>query len=172
MTVPLIQAKYEEKAILAALKKNYSAISQVFDRYYLYTGIRLLPSNLANKDEIKSVLFKYMNSIKDCNTDNCVTASSFSDVYKTYNGNNANGYRFNDGQFILSDGSMIFIEGNYTYISVDVKGYKKKPNRLGKDLFTFLLLNNGKLLPMGAVGTSLTMKTNIVLKLHQPGGTV
>jgi len=39
-------------------------------------------------------------------------------------------------------------------ISVDVNGPNKKPNRWGHDLFTFQVMDNGKLLPMGAEGTA------------------
>lgn len=39
---------------------------------------------------------------------------------------------------------------NRILISVDVNGYSKKPNRLGKDLFMFQVSDTGKLLPMGA----------------------
>jgi len=40
------------------------------------------------------------------------------------------------------------------FISVDVNGHNKKPNRWGHDLFTFQVMDNGKLLPMGAEGTA------------------
>ena len=43
--------------------------------------------------------------------------------------------------------------GANIYISVDVNGYKKAPNRLGQDLFMFQLGNEGELLPMGAPNT-------------------
>ena len=76
------------------------------------------------------------------------------------NYNNTNGFRNNlldDDQFILMDGSMIFIEcGNdrtHLYITVDVNGFKKRPNRVGHDLFMFQIDKKGKLLPMGAPGT-------------------
>lgn len=38
-------------------------------------------------------------------------------------------------------------------ISVDVNGIYKKPNRWGHDLFTFQIMNDVKLLPMGSDGT-------------------
>lgn len=39
-------------------------------------------------------------------------------------------------------------------ISIDVNGMNKGPNLYGRDLFTFEITNEGKLLPSGAVGTS------------------
>ena len=45
------------------------------------------------------------------------------------------------------------------YISVDVNGYLKNPNRLGRDLFIFELDSKGRLLPMGAPGTKYYSET-------------
>ena len=69
---------------------------------------------------------------------------------------------FDDGQFVLSDGSLILIENptglERVYITVDVNGYLKNPNRWGHDLFTFQLMNDGRILPMGAPDTTFTDK--------------
>lgn len=56
------------------------------------------------------------------------------------------------------DGSLILIEYSTSLIIVDVNGYLKNPNRWGYDLFTFQLMNDGRLLPMGAPGTEYTDK--------------
>ena len=51
--------------------------------------------------------------------------------------------RFDDGQFVLNDSSLVLLENDDTnkqygiYISVDVNGYNKRPNKLGIDLFMF-----------------------------------
>lgn len=92
-----------------------------------------------------------------------------STTYKTYNGVSlmelAN---FDDGQFVMSDGMLVLIENRQVpklYISVDVNGFNKKPNRLGQDLFMFQINEKGALLPMGAEGTDYyTKPTNIVLQ--------
>ena len=39
---------------------------------------------------------------------------------------------------------------------LDVNGYLKRPNKWGHDLFTFQLMEDGRLLPMGANGTTYT----------------
>ena len=46
------------------------------------------------------------------------------------------------------------------YISVDVNGYQKKPNRLGQDLFMFQIDDKGALRPMGAEGTDYYSDTD------------
>ena len=67
---------------------------------------------------------------------------------------------FDDGQILLPDGSLILIENNGSsgriFITVDINGVNKKPNIWGRDLFTFEITSKGKLLPMGAEGTSYT----------------
>ena len=42
------------------------------------------------------------------------------------------------------------------FISVDVNGVGKEPNAWGHDLFTFQVTDDGRLLPMGALGTRYT----------------
>lgn len=37
----------------------------------------------------------------------------------------------------------------YAYITVDVNGRNKKPNRWGHDLFTFHLTDDGRIVPAG-----------------------
>ena len=60
----------------------------------------------------------------------------------------------------MPDGSLILIENNgfsgRIFITVDINGVNKKPNIWGRDLFTFEITSKGKLLPMGAEGTSYT----------------
>ena len=43
-------------------------------------------------------------------------------------------------------------KGSVPIYTVDINGHKK-PNKWGHDLFTFQLMDNGKLTPMGAKGT-------------------
>lgn len=64
--------------------------------------------------------------------------------------------RFDDGQVFINGGMLILVENasDYISISVDVNGHNKKPNRWGHDVFSFEVLENGKLLPMGAPGTT------------------
>ena len=46
------------------------------------------------------------------------------------------------------------------WISVDVNGFNKKPNRFGQDLFMFQIDDKGKLLPMGTMGTTFYSATD------------
>lgn len=77
-------------------------------------------------------------------------------TYKTYNKKSSLFFNlFDDGQFVLPDGALILInDSGPMLISIDVNGMNKGPNLYGRDLFTFEITNEGKLLPSGAVGTS------------------
>ena len=58
----------------------------------------------------------------------------------------------------MNDGMTVFIRNSTfsngaLFISVDVNGYKKKPNKAGHDLFMFQINNKGNLVPMGTANT-------------------
>jgi prepilin-type N-terminal cleavage/methylation domain-containing protein len=153
ITVPTLIQKYQDQALKSALKKNYSVLKSALDKYQVEHGERLLASEIGTH-ELKSKIVPYLNVSKDCQWNNCFNVNV--NIHKTYNGNAINTGFFDDGQFILNDGTLVAIENptltTGKFISVDVNG-TKKPNRLGKDLFVFLLTNNGELLPQGAKGT-------------------
>ena len=150
----------------AAFKKNYSAISQALNMYQAETGERLTPETVG-VHQLKPILMKYMKVIQDCgwgytnNDKSCIPnyndPDKNSQIYKNFNGTNTIYLNaFDDGQFVLNDGSLILLEntGYNLFISVDVNGYLKNPNRLGQDLFMFQIDNKGNLLPMGAKETN------------------
>ena len=135
--------------------------------YQAEYGNRISAGDIKN-EQLKSILMKYMHVVKDCgygfsDADKACIKNygngnqNNSTYYKNYNGTQSvdNGL-FDEGQFILSDGSLILLQNSaqshILYISVDVNGFNKKPNRLGHDLFMFQISDEGKLLPAGAEG--------------------
>ena len=176
MTLPTLINNSRNRELEAALKKNYSAIQQAFDMYQAKNGERLLPKNIGY-NKLKGVIMPYFKVIKDCGAGHEAVSSdpecgmiNSSNInnrksnYKNYNGAILDPALFDDGQFILSDGSIIFIENMAdasfaVYISVDVNG-AIRPNQYGHDLFTFQLMNDGKILPMGSQETNYTDKNN------------
>jgi Tfp pilus assembly protein PilE len=168
ITVPTLIQKYQDQALKSALKKNYSVLKSALDKYQVEHGERLLTTDIEARS-LKKILKKYLNVMYDCGMGAgdgetaCIPnlgadSEKTSKVYLTYNGKTLSLVHFDDGQFVLNDGSLILIENGGSsspkYISVDVNGFSKKPNRLGKDLFMFQLMDNGELLPMGAKGTT------------------
>lgn len=163
MTLPSVINNSRNKQLEAGLKRSYSVIGQALDMHQAQSGERATPGNIET-NELKTILMKYLQVIEDCGfgaqdvNSACIPNTNSSGLpgkYKTYNGQKyINMNIFDDGQFVLNDGSLVLIE-NYRatgrlYVSVDVNGYNKKPNRLGHDLFMFQINDKGTLLPMGA----------------------
>ena len=161
ITIPIIVENYRLKQQETGLKKSYSAIAQALDMYFAENGERITSD--VGRHELKSKLMQYMNNIQDCGYGTsdaetaCVTSSNNWN-YMNFTGKKTAGFgKFDDGQFILSDGTNIFIENtsnsSSVFISVDVNGFYKNPNRLGHDFFMFQIDEDGSLLPMGKEGT-------------------
>ena len=150
--IPVIVTNYKEQAVKSALKKNYSVLKDALNMYQFDNGIRLLPEDIAPL-ELKDKIIKYFIVAKDCKgTTRCMDYTK----YKNKTGQEAveATYFLDDGQFVLNDGTIVFIEnsGSFITFSVDVNG-DKGPNRFGEDLFMFQLMSDGQVLPMGASGT-------------------
>ena len=170
MTMPSLINNARKSVLEAGLKKAASIIGQAFNMYQAQNGERLKPGMVAG-NMLKGNIIKYFNVAVDCSygyNDDKACIRIFSDdgskdskVYKNFNGTSLIDLSFFDnGQFVLADGSLVLIENNHyvdvenLYISVDVNGYNKKPNRLGQDLFMFQLDKNGHVLPMGTKATT------------------
>lgn len=160
ITVPTIIANSKDEEIKSMLKKNHSVIAQALYRYYLEQGYN--PSGREfDARTFKDIFKKGFNVLKDYGITGLYSSGKNPDLYKNYTGtSNLDFYIFDDGQFIINDGSLIMIDNpnlgvgkNRVFISVDVNGPYKKPNRLGKDLFMFQLMDEGLLLPMGHSST-------------------
>ena len=179
LTLPVIISDVKNSQLEAGLKKAYSVLGQALNMYQAENGERIIAGDATNRRMIKLYLMQYIKSAKDCGfggSDNkeglekaCLPNNykgidgdfNGSAKYETYNGKSSIALDyFDDGQFVTPDGMLILIEnsggqwfGDQVFISVDVNGYNKKPNRLGQDLFMFQIDKNGALLPMGAKDT-------------------
>ena len=169
MTLPSLVANYRKKQFQSGLSKGYSVLLQALDMYKQDNGEALTKSDCAwNQSTFVNYLKPYLNILVDCgdtyDNTSCLQNGYYSDdgkyTYKTYSGKTATEDFFDDGQLILNDGSMLMFENTdssaykgVVYVTIDVNGYLKLPNKWGEDTFTFQLMDDGKLLPMGADGT-------------------
>lgn len=168
LTIPTLVNNYRKKQFETGLKKEYSVLLQALDMYKQDNETPLKKEDTdQSSGEFKNKIQPYLKILVDCgNTQasskaKCVPNGDYTQdkkyTYKTYSGNTARETLFDDGQIILNDGSHLLFEnpgyGSSVYVSIDVNGYNKLPNKWGEDLFTFQLMNDGKLLPMGAEGT-------------------
>ncbi|MBP3924316.1 type II secretion system protein [bacterium] len=181
MTLPTIVNNIRHKELETSFKKAYSSISQALKLYEAQNGTPLLPGDIPTR-KLKGMIMPYFKTVKDCGLGKANSSSAekacvpnpagwseqdktenYKAIYKNYNGTSEiNLYAFDDGQFVINDGMLILInnDGGGTnggrdfqkWISVDVNGYNKRPNRLGQDLFMFRLGESGNLLPGGSAG--------------------
>lgn len=174
MTLPSLIVKNQHKQLETGLKRGYSLIGQAFEMYQAEKGERFKPDTV-KQHEVKPILIKYFKTARDCGygyrdrEKACLpNYGGFGNVddannpktYKTLNGKKSiNLNFFDDGQFVLNDGSLILIENDMStayhsiFISIDVNGFNRSPNRLGQDLFMFQINSKGTILPMGVEGT-------------------
>ena len=83
-------------------------------------------------------------------------------IYNKSSNTKANIRRLDDGAFVINNGMMFAFENpnnGYKWVSIDINGKNKLPNRWGWDLFTFELVK-GDILPLGAPGTSEPYSTS------------
>ena len=175
LTIPTLVNNYRKKQFETGLKKEYSVLLQALDMYKQDNETPLKKEDCGTHAAFKKAIQPYLKVLVDCGNANdngagkCLKTAyeTNNPTYKTFSGNPAREIFFDDGQLILNDGSQLFFENagsdsNGTvyrvYVSVDVNGYNRLPNKWGEDLFTFQLMDDGKLLPMGADGTDYKNK--------------
>ena len=173
MTIPNIIATFQNMANISALKKNYSVISNAFNLADKFDGNCI--EDWLHADGNQNALYenytyirKYLNVIRECNN---VEGCWSSEETKAPDGSiasNANekGIGGDIVTFTLMDGTNVCLDywGKSDIISnfginkylmssmlsiwVDVNG-DRKPNKLGKDVFAFVLTTKG-IIPAGA----------------------
>lgn len=174
MTLPTLIQKQRDKANVAKLQKVYSVLSQAILRAKNEQGefsAWSMPNSQAGCNEVFSYIKPYIKYIKDCgNKSGC-----WAEDVKSLTGSNALwvGNNLNDLKplgyysFTLSDGTNVVIDNiglssvhqdycgfnlrdfpdTFSTFWVDING-NKAPNVVGRDIFIFLLSNNG-LVPAG-----------------------
>lgn len=169
MTLPALITNNREKATITAVKKAYSTISNA---YKLAENEYGTPENWGlisyrspeGAEEAGNKLAPFMQVTKNCGVKKgCLPDISYLEMdnkTKYTNFNSSDAY----AKFQLSDGSIWYTyiyDQNCTYnwgtsphlqticahIAVDINGYKK-PNTLGKDVFSFYLTKYG-IIPTG-----------------------
>ena len=172
LTIPSVVNNYKKQQFRTGLKKEYSVLLQALDMYKEANGEPLKKENCTlQRGAFKNIIKPYLKILVDCEngeevtSTKCVVNGAYTSkyTYKTYSGINARETFFDDGQLILNDGSHLLFENSNSvtfngivYVSVDINGYNKLPNKWGEDVFTFQLMDDGRLLPMGAEDTDYT----------------
>lgn len=174
MTLPSMVQKNRNKQLETGLKRGYSVLGQALQMYQAQSGEPMKPADI-RQHELKEILMKKLMTVRDCglgyNDKEKACIPNYgghggegdnrnSNTYQTYNkGNTINLNYFDDGQFVLNDGTLVLLENEMAngrsniFLSIDVNGFKHNPNRLGHDLFMFQINSKGTLIPMGVEGT-------------------
>ncbi len=181
MTLPALIADHREKATVTAVKKAYSTLSNA---YKLAENEYGTPDNWGligyrspeGAEEAINKLAPYMQITKNCGVKKgCLPDIIYLEMdnkTKYTNFNSSNAY----AKFQLSDGSIWYIyiysqdctnnwgtspqlQSICGHIAVDINGYKK-PNTLGKDLFSFYLTKYG-IVPTGTSMETASYSFNI-----------
>lgn len=155
MTIPTLMQNVQDAQFRSAAKVAYSNASQVLTQ--MKNDGKYIP-NQTSHHNFKTDFISYFKVLKDCgNADECVTAANWPTVYHNINGDPGY-FLFNDGQFTTLDGMFYAIYDGTNWsqnvadviIVVDVNGYQKPPNVVGKDAFAFIVDNDtGTLKPSG-----------------------
>lgn len=166
MTLPALITKYENKRNVEQLKKFYSTFSQALQKaaydagcdysiscYYESIGVT---NNSNTQDRVNKAfesISRQLTNVKKCDkpTGNGFHLGQCTD-YKLNHNYDGSGteedYFYNiittDGMYISYTASGSTTNGGWT--SVDVNG-PKKPNREGRDIFTFWNYKGNKILP-------------------------
>lgn len=175
LTLPSLIQKKQTKELETGLKVAYSLINQAIINANNGAGETLTSKNVEYR-QFKSLIMPYFDNPTDCSwggnkgVTNSIICGGADDRGNEVNINYKNFSKksqristryIDDGQFVLKNGMLIMIENEKTptvYLTADINGASKKPNAWGHDVFTFQLMDNGKLLPMGQEGTDFYNK--------------
>lgn len=171
MTLPIMIQNHNKKVTHTKLQKAYSILSQAFSQVVYYNDIGNYNFFLSSVNEkgvdVYSVFYPYIKHLDICGTSNNMR-NCYPDMSNVYRYKNRNSYIylgwFDDGQFVTKDGMFFMFQNEIgiepIFIQVDVNGFHKGPNQIGRDLFTFEITNDLKVVPVGenTLGYSLYCK--------------
>lgn len=179
ITIPILQQNIQDQQFKQMWKKEYSVISQAYERIKQDEGGDLSgyfnPTVTEATAPIINQMAKYLSYIALCDIPYTVDYNyacgiapnaSLNNAYKTLSDGYVQYSNIQMGQLVLKDGAYIYfrmhsatVGSQYLLIFVDVNGFNKKPNILGKDLFG-ITITKDKAMPMGAKGTGVENTCN------------
>jgi len=169
LTIPAAINRIQREELRSQFKKAVSTTFQVIQKMKAdYGDIVYISAN----DSVTDFRNRFMSYFSVVCKSNCVDLSK----YKNYiNKNDENIGYIGTNAFISSDGSSFaFHKGSSgnIYVTIDVNGPQKKPNRWGYDTFTFYIPANSTthvLQPCG-IGKPSDMKCNATATSHNGAG--
>lgn len=164
ITIPNLMTAYKAKKMRSQFLKSYSVVQQAFRQMEVDDVSTDISTYSGKMGSFYDVFKTRFNGAHWCgyyaNTSSTLPCAK-DPKYKTLNGRHTlNKNLFDDGQFVLPDGTLVLIENpnvnaGRVWIFVDLNGYGNQPNRLGYDLFVFQFVE-GELRTMGDLQTTYT----------------
>jgi prepilin-type N-terminal cleavage/methylation domain-containing protein len=187
LTMPVLIQKIDDRANITRWKKMASVMSQAYNKTVNDTASTPVHPNW-EQDFIDRFMSNF-TVIKKCNTpdtSNCYSAAKPGNLsgysywqgvhstglfYQTLAGGSFNSYNLYNGSYLLNSGEILYWGGTHggPWVSVDVNGFYKGPNVLGRDLFSMKVVN-GRLLPLGAEGTFSTAENGTECECSKDAG--
>ncbi|MDR1327595.1 MAG: type II secretion system GspH family protein [Heliobacteriaceae bacterium] len=155
LTLPALVLRIGKQHLEASFTKGYSTLQGALSSLNQEQGFETTPENYDHISFYYNII-NHVKILRSARRGNYAANAGYKDFNKKYNISLS---LFDDGQIILQDGTFWAIENPYNgpdthiMVFVDTNGMMKQPNALGHDLFVFQIVNDGKLLPMGAQGT-------------------
>ena len=161
ITLPAVINNIRAYSYQSKLKKVYSNLQKAFVLMKADMGIENIGSYYANsnKNEFFTRYPSYFHTIKTFPLHyDGFTATNYTNNHTFYSketGGTCNPFPFNTNTktYILKDGSSfnLIINSYRAYITVDLNGPYKKPNRMGYDIFVFSISKStDKIVPLKA----------------------
>lgn len=169
MIIPIVQVANEKASLKEAWKQNFSEIVKAYsvEKKADEKDIGYIIENIVPEEgtELKPPTPKEGLEISNyCGSSAYVCGvypatpigKGKDNIYKTLSDGFLAEEDLSQNQFMLKNGANVYSRINndgITNLWIDVNGYIKGPNRLGRDLFG-VIITNGKIIPMGTAGTS------------------
>lgn len=163
ITIPNLMTAYKAKKMRSQFLKSYSVIQQAFRQMEVDDVSTDISTYSGKMGSFYDAFKTRFNGAHWCgyyaNTSSTLPCAK-DPTYKTLSGGQTLSTNlFDDGQFVLPDGTLVMIEnpngGDRVWIFVDLNGYGNPPNHLGYDLFVFQFVE-GELHTMGDLQTTYT----------------
>ncbi len=169
MTMPVLVGNYQKKQMVNQLKKAYSELNQAvriseakYGTLETWDFKDFPTANDRTQYFADNYLFPNIKVIKKCMPS---TSECWADEIYKLNGDPSTDYLTNNtsghGSFVTSSGYSVYFwlhgAGNGGWLYIDING-AKKPNRLGKDIFAFLM-------SWGYAGQAIATNTCLEYKL-------
>ena len=165
LMMPIVKVANEKQMLHGKWKKNYYEISNAYNLAKDAVQKRT-SSPVVFSDDIVDEMKSRLNVTQNCGDIEYVCGTNpkvaigegEKNIYKTLSGGHLDVKDLYRNQLLLTNGANIYEGDNQAFIStlwIDINGYVKGPNILGKDLFG-VVITPKNILPMGLNGTSLS----------------